>query len=137
MLRSILAVICGLVTWFVAATIGNFGLRAWLPGYVAVERSMAFSTTMLCWRLVLGFVSSIAAGYVVSWIAGRHKPATDFAFAVVIVLFFLPVHYGLWPKFPIWYHVAFLGLVGPFAFLGATLRRRQWTMQESGAAVTR
>ncbi len=37
MLKSIVAVVVAVVTWFVVATIGNWILRAPLPGYTTVE----------------------------------------------------------------------------------------------------
>ena len=47
MIRSVLAVISGFMAWFVVATLGNFLIRALLPGYVAVEPSMSFTLAML------------------------------------------------------------------------------------------
>ena len=64
MLRSIIAVIVAVVTWFVVATIGNWILRLAIPGYSAVEVSMHFTLTMMISRLVLGLVSSLGAGFV-------------------------------------------------------------------------
>ena len=60
MIKSSLAVLVGIFAWGLAATLGNWILRAALPGYSAVEKAMAFTLTMLFWRLVLGLVSSYA-----------------------------------------------------------------------------
>jgi hypothetical protein len=38
MLRSIVAVIVAVVTWFIVATVVNWILRAALPGYSVAER---------------------------------------------------------------------------------------------------
>jgi hypothetical protein len=99
MIRSILAVIVAIATWFIVATIGNWILRAALPGYSAVEVSMNFTLTMMICRLLLGLVSSLCAGFVCAAIA-RNKGAAKVAAAIMVVLF-LPVHYMLWAKFPI------------------------------------
>ena len=63
MIRSILAVIVAVVTWFIVATIGNWILRAALQGYSAVEVSMNFTLTMMICRLVLGLLSRGQRGH--------------------------------------------------------------------------
>ena len=121
MLRSTLAVIVALITWFIVATVGNFILRALLPGYSAVEVSMNFTLTMMIGRLMLGLVSSLAAGFVGATIA-RNSIAPKVA-AVIMLVFFLPNHYLLWAKFPIWYHLFFLITLAPVILVGAAMRR--------------
>lgn len=122
MIRSIFAVIAAVVTWFIVATILNWILRAGLSGYSAVEVSMNFTLTMMICRLLLGLVSSLFAGFVCATIA-RNRVAAKVAGAVMVVLF-LPVHYMLWAKFPIWYHLFFLISLPPMLLVGAALQRR-------------
>src|SRR5689334_9570725 len=122
MIRSLLAVIAAVVTWFIVATILNWILRAALPGYSAVEVSMNFTLTMMICRLILGLLSSLGAGFVCATIA-RNRVAVKVAAAVMVVLF-LPVHYLLWAKFPIWYHLFFLISLAPMILLGAALQRK-------------
>ena len=122
MLRSILAVIVAVVTWFVVATICNFILRAALPGYTAVEVAMTFTLTMKICRLIVGLISSLVAGFVCAAVAGRSRLAPKLA-AVIMVLFFITVHYQLWDKFPIWYHLFFLTTLAPAMLIGAALKR--------------
>jgi len=121
MLRSIIAVIVAVVTWFVVATIGNWILRLAIPGYSAVEVSMNFTLTMMICRLVLGLVSSLGAGFVCATIS-RNRIAPTVAAAIMVILF-LPVHYMLWAKFPIWYHLFFLITLAPTVLIGAALAR--------------
>ena len=123
MIRTVLVVVVGFVVWFIVATLGNFLIRVLLPGYAAVELSMAFTLAMLIARLLLGFVSSFVAGLASSAVA-QGKPAAVHVFAAVLLLFFLVIHFNLWSKFPLWYHVAFLGSVAPLALLGAAAQRR-------------
>lgn len=120
MLRSIIAVIVAVITWFIVATIGNWILRVVLPGYSAVEVSMNFTLRMMIGRLILGLVSSLCAGFVCASIA-RNSFAPKVA-AGIMVLLFLPVHYMIWDKFPIWYHLFFLLTLAPTMLIGATLR---------------
>ena len=131
MLKSTLAIIVAVVTWFVVATIGNRILRAVLPGYSAVEVSMTFTLSMMICRLILGLVSSLCAGFVCAAIAGQTSVAPKIAAAIMVVLF-LPVHYMLWTKFPVWYHLFFLLSLAPTMVIGATLKRRPQVSSRAG-----
>ena len=122
--RAIAGVIVGIVVWIVVATVGNWLIRAALPGYTAVEASMAFTLPMLLARLVLGVVSSLCAGAVCALIAKSSKRAPIVA-GVLLLVMFLPVHYMLWDTFPIWYHLFFLLSLAPAVWLGARLVARK------------
>ncbi len=124
MIKSIAAIAAGLVTWFVVATLGNFVVRAALPGYTDVEVAMNFTLGMQVARLGVGVLSSIVAGFVASWIAGKRRDVL--ILTVLLLAVFLPVHYSLWTRFPIWYHALFLLslVVAPSA--GAWMRSRSY-----------
>jgi hypothetical protein len=119
MLRSIVGVVAAIIAWFAVATVGNWILRAVLPGYAAVEVSMHFTLAMMVGRLLLGLVSSLGAGFVGAAVA-RSRLAPKVV-AVIMVILFVPVHYLLWDKFPIWYHLFFLISLAPMILLGAAL----------------
>jgi len=121
MIRSIIGVIVGIVGWFVIATVGNWVLRAAVPGYAESEPTMNFTLAMMLGRLVLGLVSSVGAGFLCAVMA-RGKTAPKIAAAIILILF-LPVHYMLWDKFPIWYHLFFLITLVPAFLIGAALRK--------------
>ena len=121
-LRAVLAIVAGFVVWFAAATVGNFGIRLLVPGYSEVEKAMDFSSGMLFARLVLGAVASIAAGAACIAVA-RNARAAIYLFAVLLLALFVPVHVGLWAKFPVWYHIVFLGSLAPLVVVGANLLR--------------
>jgi hypothetical protein len=116
----VLAIAGGFVVWFAVATLGNFGIRWLLPGYSEVEKAMEFSLGMLFARLVLGAAASLAAGAACTAI-GRNARAANYLFALLLLALFLPVHVGLWDKFPVWYHIVFLGSLVPLVVLGARL----------------
>ncbi|MEO8976906.1 MAG: hypothetical protein ABI552_14255, partial [Casimicrobiaceae bacterium] len=102
-----MAVIGGLVTWTVVATLFNLAIRVSWPDYAAVEKAMAFTPAMMAARLVLGVLASLCAGFAAAWIArGDRRPV--YVLAAVLLAFFLPVHYQLWLSFPAWYHATFL-----------------------------
>jgi hypothetical protein len=117
MLRKVLAVAAGLVTWIVIVTLLNFGLRAALPGYAAAEPAMAFTLTMMIARLAMAAITSLAAGAVVRAIAPASRWAPWIA-GLILVALFLPLHIHIWDKFPAWYHLTFLATLAPLVALG-------------------
>jgi len=123
MMRSISAALAGFVTWFMVATLCDFLVRTLLPGYTAAEPTMAFTLAMMVARLGLAVVSSLVAGYVCSAVARGH-PSAVYGCAALLLLFFLPMHYHLWHKFPVWYHAFFLITLAPLVLLGAAAQRR-------------
>src|SRR5262245_24190464 len=71
------AVIAALVTWFFIATVVNLALRAWWPHYHEAEIAFNFTFAMKLARLLLGAISTLAAGFVAGWIDnGRMRAAT-------------------------------------------------------------
>jgi hypothetical protein len=106
MLRIILGVIAGLAVWLFTVTILNLGLRHGWPAYAAVEKAMAFTVPMMAARLTMSALASLAAGIVASAVArGRIAPLIA---GLILLGLFASVHYGLWERFPLWYHLTFL-----------------------------
>jgi len=123
MTRSILATVLGVATWIAVATTLNLVLRGMLPGYREAEPVMAFTLVMLVARLVLGGLASISAGAVCFAVARAQRPVQ--VLAVLLVLVFVPMHYGLWDRFPAWYHLVFLVSLAPLTLFGAGLVARR------------
>ena len=122
MWRTIASIVAGLVAWAVIVTLLNFGLRAAIPGYHAAEAGLQFTLAMKVGRLAEAALASVAAGAAVGWIAPSSKWAAWIA-GLIILAMFLPVHAGLWDKFPVWYHLAFLVPLAPLVALGGWLAR--------------
>jgi hypothetical protein len=121
MIRAIIAILIGLLAWAVSATGLDILLRHVLTGYAAAEPQMQFTLPMMFARLALpGGIPSIIAGIVGAWISRKNGRVT-FALAIVLLLVFLPAHYQLRTKFPLWYHVTFLGSLIVLPWLGAKL----------------
>ncbi len=118
--RIVLSVVIGFVVWFTVATVCNLVVRAALPGYAAAEPAMSFTLPMLIARLGLSVVSSVASGFACAMMLRGHLRAARF-FAIALVVFFVPVHYSLWARFPLWYHVVFLLSLAPLVLVGANL----------------
>jgi hypothetical protein len=106
MARLIGAIVGGLVLWIAAVTVLNLGLRHGLAGYAGVEKSMAFTLPMLIARLAISAVASLASGYGAARLGRGRRAAT--VTGVLLLLLFLPVHYMLFSRFPLWYHAVFL-----------------------------
>jgi hypothetical protein len=120
-----------LVTWIFVATVLNLPLRASWPHYHEAETAFNFTLTMKLARLALGAVSSLAAGFVAAWIGkGRMRAAT--LTGVVLLGLFIPNHYLLLSKFPVWYHLTFLVSLVPLTLLGAALHHRSKTHDGNG-----
>jgi hypothetical protein len=115
-------VIAGLVIWIAGVTVLNIGLRHGLPGYAGVEKAMAFTLPMLIARLSISAASSLASGYGAARL-GRSGRAATIA-GCILLLVFLPVHYMLWGKFPLWYHLIFLTSLPLLSVVGGGLARR-------------
>ena len=124
MIRGILAFIVALAVWVLVASLLNRGLRLGLEGYAAAEPQMTFTHGMMAARLVLGAIASLAAGAVTRAIAPS-STRLSWVLGAFLLAAFIPVHVQLWAKFPVWYHLVFLGTLVPFVLLGATLTRNR------------
>jgi peptidoglycan/LPS O-acetylase OafA/YrhL len=123
MIRSVLAVVVGVVAWIATATVLNLGQRYALPGYAAAEPSMVFTFAMMIGRLVVGLASSVVAGFACSWVARGASPAVR-VFAALMLCLLSALHAKLWHAFPVWYHLFFLLTLVPAILAGVALQRR-------------
>jgi hypothetical protein len=126
MLRLIGGIIAGVVAWFIIVTVLDIGLRFGWPAYGAVEKAMAFTLPMMIARLSISAISSLLSGYVAATIE-KGKWAALVAGIVLLVLF-VPIHYGLWAKFPAWYHLTFLVSLPVLSLAGGRLMRPRLAM---------
>ncbi len=128
MMRILAGGVIGAIVWVVVVTILNFGLRYGWPEYHAVEKTMAFTLPMMIARLSESGISSIICG-IVAAVIGRDRLQPPAIAGMILLFVFLPVHYGLWHRFPIWYHVTFLASLLVLSILGgrlAPVRRRRF-----------
>ena len=121
-MRSMCAIVAGFVLWWAVATLLNFGLRATIPGYSTAEPTLNFTLGMKFARLLVGALSSVAAGAATALIAPTKKSLPWMLGAIVLAMF-IPIHVQLWSKFPVWYHFSCLGTLMPLVATGATLAR--------------
>ena len=109
MLRSILGAIAGFIAWWVFVSLINRSvLHTLWPAYAAADTpTMLFDLPMKIARLSESSIASVLAALV----AHRVAPSSSFAvpaYGSVLLVMFLPVHYMIWAKFPVWYHLYFL-----------------------------
>jgi hypothetical protein len=122
LIRAIIAVVAGVIVWGAVAVGLDLLLRIIFPGYAAAEPEFRFTLGMMLARLALpGAVPSIAAGFVSAWIA-RGEVRVVAVLAIILLLCFLPGHYHLWTKFPLWYHLTFFVSLILLPLLGAKLK---------------
>src|SRR5215469_8547897 len=108
MKRSIFAFVAGLVLWMLVATVLNRVLRAGLPGYALAEPTMTFTLGMKLARLIVGALASLSAGAATGRIAPS-RIVLPWVLGAIMLAAFIPLHVQLWAKFPVWYHLVFLG----------------------------
>ena len=123
-MKTIAAVLAGLIAWILVATAVNLLLRASWPHYHEAETAFNFTPGMMIARLTLGAVSSVCSGFVVAWITKVNGAAVKIT-GVALLALFIPNHYLLWDKFPVWYHLTFLISLFPLTIFGAMLRARR------------
>ncbi|MBV9209452.1 MAG: hypothetical protein JOZ52_02420 [Acidobacteria bacterium] len=124
MVRSILAVIAGSVTWMLTALGTDAVLMntfpQWYNGGGRVEDVPVL--------LLSGFYSllfSVLGGYVTALIAGRRELQHAFILGVLQLLMGIVATIKFWERAPVWYHLIFLLLLIPANLLGGRLRARQ------------
>jgi hypothetical protein len=118
------------VVWVLVVSLLNRGLRVALRGYVAAELQMTFSLGMMAARLVLAALASLSAGAAARAVAPSRR-GVSWVLGAFLLVAFIPVHVRLWPKFPLWYHLVFLGSLVPFVVLGAMFARNRSRMESS------
>ena len=117
MLRAIGALIASLVLWMVVATvIHRLMCIAW-PAYAVATPTVSFTLSMKIARLALSTFCTLLAGAT----ARRISPARWVPVAVgcVLIALFLPAHYMLWNRLPVWYHLTFLLSLIPLSMIGS------------------
>jgi len=124
MVRTVLGVVAGFVAWWIAVSAIDIAMRHFWPDYAANFAAMTFTLPMMLARLTESTVALVAAAIVTMRVAPQSRHAL-LALGIVMLLFFIPTHYWLWNKFPVWYHAYFLtSLVVIPAIVGSVARSK-------------
>ena len=119
MLRGIGALIAAVILWFVVATVIHRLMCVMWPAYAVATPQLAFTLPMKAARLGISTVCVLLAGA-----AARRMDSAGWlpvALGCALTLLFLPGHYLIWHRLPVWYHLAFLGSLIPLSVIGARL----------------
>lgn len=122
MWRQIGGAIAGIIAWIALVIVFDLVLRRLWPDYAAVEKAMTFTVPMMAARLSESGVASLLSGAIAA-VLGRDRLRPALIAGIVLLLFFIPVHYSLWHKFPIWYHLTFLSSLVILSVAGGRIAR--------------
>lgn len=123
MAHTVLAVLAGYAAWTVVWLGGNAMLFAPMSAVVASgERFDALGP--LLGVLLLSVVCSVAAGFTAASIARERASVAVLVTATLLLVTGLGVQIGMWHLMPVWYHLAFLGLIVPVCMAAGRLAHR-------------
>jgi hypothetical protein len=120
MWKPVLAVVAGILVWMAVVTVSGVILRLSWPAYADVAAAMAFTLAMLIARLSISALATLVMGAVTARIVPRSTIARLVP-GVLLLAVFIPVHVGLWNKFPAWYHLTFLLSLVPLGYAGGMI----------------
>jgi hypothetical protein len=123
-LRSVVAIGAGFFATSVLALVGDYGLRAWMPGEFGPEGSLPGAKILAITLICTGVFGAIG-GYIAARIA-QLRPVMHSAIVggIVLALTALATVFT-WAAAPAWYHLATLAMVLPVAVLGGKFREMQ------------
>jgi hypothetical protein len=126
MMRSVLGVVVGAVSWMVGFWILAIVLAQLWPDYAIHGRQwiregvFTFTPPMAGCNLLLWALADIGAGWVAAKIARR--PGAVWVLAGLIGIYLAAMHLILyWPRFPWWYNLGVVIPAVPAVLLGAKL----------------
>lgn len=132
MLRIILGVIAGFMTWSIIWVGSDQVLMTTWPDWYglhqnefrkAVLNNQPFDPdrTILLMHIFRSIVVSIMAGFIAAVVSGENK-RSPLALGVLLLLFGAMVEAMAWSYLPLWYHLLFLALLIPMAVLGGKMK---------------
>jgi len=128
MIKSILYVLAGTVTWTVLWLTSNSLLMTLVPGAFREDGSTS-RPDILFIILALSVIFSVGAGFVTGRLARGREMRHALALGILQLAIGIFVQLQFWDVMPIWYHLTFLALLIPGNLLGGRLclRRRART----------
>lgn len=130
MLRIVLGVIGGFISWMIVWVVSEKIISAIWPAFgehqrafqEAIEKGGQFTadTSALLTHIILGSVVSLMAGALAALIAGENSRAPMIV-GFLLLAMGIAKAYMSWPYVPIWYHVVFTAILLPLAIIGGKL----------------
>ncbi|MBD3165341.1 hypothetical protein GF324_01970 [bacterium] len=122
MLRSILAVLVGMILWDILWLGSNNVFFLIFPELMDLEGPIDNAGILLLFML-LSVIFSVIAGYVTVMIARRKPVAHALVLGGIQLAIGIVMQIQYWELMPVWYHLGFLLLLVPGYLAGAMLRR--------------
>jgi hypothetical protein len=130
MVRIVLGVIAGLISWIIVWIGSEKIIAAIWPAFGIHQKAFedavknggqyAADTTMLLTQLVLGLIVSVMAGSLAALIADENSRAPIAVGCGLLILGILKTVMS-WQYVPLWYHIIFTAILLPMAILGGKL----------------
>lgn len=117
MLRRILSVVAGFLTWSILWLFANQLLVLAAPDHFRDDGTTDHAGILLA-ILAISVVLSILAGWLTARTSATWPIAHALGLGVLLLLVGLLVQWHYWDMMPLWYHLGFLGLLLPAAVLG-------------------
>lgn len=124
MMRQIFAVLAGFAVWTVLWLGTNAGLTAALPEIFHEDGSVG-STGILILVTALSVLFSWIAGFTTGTMSTEHETKPVLTLAVIQVAIGIAVEIAYWDVLPLWYHLAFVGLLAPAILVGGRMAMRR------------
>lgn len=115
MLKQLIGIVVGYLTWTVVFLGGSAAVRAVLAGVHDAE-GMTRDPMALVLYLVLSFAASFLAGLVTARLSDALRPV--WILAALLLATGIPVQMSAWDQLPVWYHLVFLGMLVPMTLAG-------------------
>jgi hypothetical protein len=130
MLRIVLAVIAGFISWLIVWMAVEKIISALWPAFGVHQRAFEDAiknggqftgeTPMLLTHIVLGSILAAMAGCLAAFIAGDNSRAPLYVGILLLIMAIAKAAMS-WQYVPIWYHIVFTAVLPPRAILGGKL----------------
>lgn len=118
--KSLVAIVAGLASWEAIIGLCSWAAKHGWPAYAAAAPDRAYDLTMLVARLTVAAIATLAAGALATRIAGAASRAA-LGVGGLLLLVSLGWHIHIWPQYPVWYHLVYLGYLLPLSLFGGRL----------------
>lgn len=122
MMRSVLAVIAGSITWMVTALGMDAILMSLAPQWFGPEGKVE-SVPLMLFMMSYSLLFSVLGGYVAALIARRKEMQHAFVLGVLQLAMGIAATVRFFDTAPLWWHLTFLTLLIPANLAGGWLRQ--------------
>ena len=121
MFRSFLAILAGFLVWSILWVGSNAAITAAFPTHFAEDGSTQ-STGILALLLFDSVLFSLIAGWLTAKLAHRKELGHALGLGLALLAVGIAVQLQYWDVMPLWYHLIFLVMLLPMAWVGGRIR---------------